>query len=61
MAKKSRMSVLKRQREARKLEKAAVKRERRERRESSEARVATREDLEAYGSVPDPGEDKGDR
>jgi hypothetical protein len=60
MARKSKMSVLKRQREVRKAEKAALKRERRERREGSTSRVATREDLEAYGSEPalDQGEDR---
>jgi hypothetical protein len=56
MGRKSRMSVLKRQREAKKIEKAAVKRERREQRESSEAKVATQEDLEAYGTTPNPGD-----
>jgi hypothetical protein len=50
MARKSKMTVLKRQREVRKAEKAALKRERRELREGSTARVATKEDLEAYGS-----------
>ncbi len=60
MGKKSRMSVLKRQREAKKIEKAAMKRERREQRESSEAKVATREDLEAYGSAPDSDDPEKD-
>ena len=55
MAKKSRMSVLKRQREARKAEKAALKRERRDQqREDTEAsgnQVATKDDLAGYGFV----------
>ncbi len=63
MAKRSRMSVLKRQREARKAEKAAVKRERREQREPSEPgdRIATKDDLAGYG-FPDeeqPEEETG--
>ena len=56
MAKKSRMSVLKRQREARKAEKAALKRERKVQRDTDSegnvdpgGQVATREDLEGYG------------
>jgi hypothetical protein len=53
MAKKSRMSVLKRQRELRKAEKAALKRERRDQRreEGTETgeRVATEDDLAGYG------------
>jgi hypothetical protein len=56
MAKKSRMSVLKRQREAKKAEKAALKRDRKVQRDSdSEAnlgagvQVATRDDLAGYG------------
>jgi hypothetical protein len=43
------MSVLKRQRELRKAEKQAVKREERKQRESSSSKVATKEDLEGYG------------
>jgi hypothetical protein len=45
------MSVLKRQREAKKAEKAALKRERREHRtgSESESQVATKSDLEDYG------------
>lgn len=55
------MSVLKRQREVKKAEKAALKRERREQRTSENTgegtRVATREELEGYGSaVEDEGE-----
>lgn len=60
MAKKSRMSVLKRQREARKAEKAALKRERRELRERGPASVvATREDLEGYGAAEPEDEEQG--
>ena len=53
MGKKSRMSVLKRQREARKAEKAALKRERRDQRTSADpvdgTQVATKDDLAGYG------------
>ncbi len=52
MGKKSRMSVLKRQREVRKQEKAALKREKREQRQEDEgeaSRVATADDLAGYG------------
>jgi hypothetical protein len=53
MGKKSRMSVLKRQREARKAEKAALKRERRDQRTSvvgdDATSVATKDDLASYG------------
>jgi hypothetical protein len=55
VAKKSRMSVLKRQREAKKAEKAALKRERKEQRDGDTdpanegGQVATREDLAGYG------------
>jgi len=52
MAKKSRMSVLKRQREVRKAEKAAVKRERREQRRTEGLQEPTRDDLAAYLDVP---------
>jgi hypothetical protein len=58
MARRSRMSVLKRQREVRKAEKAALKRERREQREGSTSQVATQEDLEAYGSEPASQQDE---
>ncbi len=53
------MSVLKRQREAKKAEKAALKRERREQRTSAEpaSQVATKDDLEGYGFEPEPSED----
>ena len=55
MARKSRTGVLKRQREMKKAEKAALKREKRDLRaeqESVGAQVATAEDLEGYGFVP---------
>jgi hypothetical protein len=59
MARKSRTAVLKRQREVRKAEKAAAKREKRELREpasESESHVATREDLADYGFPVDEPE-----
>ena len=59
MARKSKQSILKRQRELRKAEKAALKRERREQRVSEAGpagdQVATKEDLEGYGFEPEPG------
>lgn len=57
MAKKGRMTVLKRQREVRKAEKAAAKREKREVRSASESggQVATVDDLAAYGFDVDSG------
>jgi hypothetical protein len=55
MASRSKPSVLKRQRERKKAEKAALKREVRSRKEPSSeepgSTVATREDLEGYGVV----------
>ncbi len=54
------MAVLKRQREHRKAEKAAVKRDRREQREADAVeageadKVASQDDLESYGFVPPP-------
>ncbi len=48
MAKKSRMSILKRQREARKQEKAALKRGRREQRKTDGVQEPTQEDLAGY-------------
>ncbi len=59
MARKSKQSILKRQRELKKAEKAALKRERREAREAAAAEsdgtaVATKEDLEGYGFVEEP-------
>ena len=62
MARKSRTAVLKRQREVRKAEKAAAKREKRVERESvpdDANRVATADDLEGYGFGAD--DDAGER
>lgn len=62
MARKSRTAVLKRQREVRKAEKAAQKREKRGLREAAEpvrSRVATTKDLEGYGFVTDASESSG--
>lgn len=56
MAKKSRMSILKRQREARKQEKAALKRERREQKKLEGGQEPTQEDLAGYLT----GEDEAD-
>ncbi len=53
MAKKSRMSILKRQREARKQEKAAIKRERREQKKTLGGAEPTQEDLAGYLSGTD--------
>jgi hypothetical protein len=62
MAKKTRMSVLKRQRELRKQEKAALKRERKsERKEQSHSEIPTKEDLAGYGLGPQQDEDDEDR
>lgn len=62
MARKSKMSVMKRQRERKKAEKAAAKREQRLQRESPEegsgAQVADRDDLAGYGLVDDSDEDQ---
>jgi hypothetical protein len=63
MARSSKMSVLKRQRERKKAEKAALKREQKARREPEDEaggpdQVATREDLEGYGLVVEPDEDE---
>jgi hypothetical protein len=52
MAKKGRTAILKRQREVKKAERAALKREKREVRKEGETEadlVATAEDLEGYG------------
>lgn len=62
MARKSKMSILKRQREVKKAEKAALKREKRAEREpgsGSEAQVASKDDLEAYGFDDGEGEVQG--
>ena len=59
MARKSRTAVLKRQHEAKKAEKALLKREKREMRQSEssgEPRVATAEELEGYGFPVEPDE-----
>ena len=60
MARKSRTAVLKRQREAKKAEKAAMKREKRVLREEDESggQVATVDDLAGYGF--DSGEDEAE-
>ena len=60
MARKSRTAVLKRQREVRKAEKAATKREKRVMRSEAEhetERVATAEDLEGYGFAGEDAEE----
>ena len=59
MAKKSKMSVLKRQRERKKAEKAAMKRETRgqKEKEQSDSDVASAEDLEGYGLGSEPSSD----
>ena len=55
MARKQRMSVLKRQRERKKAEKAAMKRELRgEEKERSSSDIATAEDLAGYGLGSEP-------
>jgi hypothetical protein len=53
MAKKSRMGVLKRQRELKKQEKAALKRERKAGRKPQETLEASADDLVGYGVVDD--------
>ena len=61
MAKKSRMSILKRQREVKKAEKQALKREKRAARQASQqpgSNVATKSDLEGYGFPADDGADE---
>ena len=63
MARKSKMTVLKRQREMKKAEKAAMKRSNRDERRSAdpaaeEDRVASRDDLEGYGFGPDPEDEE---
>ena len=63
MARKSRTAVLKRQREARKAEKQAAKREKRMERETVESdgsQVATADDLAGYGFVGDEEEEQGE-
>jgi hypothetical protein len=59
MAKKGRTAILKRQREVKKAERAALKREKREIRKEDESEpdaVATAEDLEGYGFGPSDDE-----
>ena len=62
MARRSRQGVLKRQRERKKAEKAALKRELRSQRDKPEgsngAVVASQDDLAAYGLVTDPEADE---
>jgi len=58
MARKSKMSVLKRQRERKKAEKAAMKREVRGQKERSDSDVATAEDLEGYGLVQESSNER---
>jgi hypothetical protein len=62
MARKSKTAVLKRQRELKKAEKAAAKREKRATREgvSAERSVATYDDLAGYGLVDRDREDGRD-
>lgn len=61
MARKSKTGVLKRLREVKKAEKAALKRDQKEERRQNvgEAeRVATKDDLEGYGFTPDGDEEE---
>jgi hypothetical protein len=63
MARKSRTAVLKRQREVRKAEKAAAKREKRDMREpdtTGEPNIATSDDLAGYGFSVDEDEQAAD-
>ncbi len=60
MARRNRMSVQKRLRERQKAEKAALKREQRSQRGDSrdmDSLVATQDDLEGYGVVPEEREE----
>ena len=64
MARRSKMAVLKRQRELKKAEKAAVKREKREARaeagtQTIDSQIASQEDLEDYGFQTDDGIGEG--
>jgi len=54
MARKGKMSILKRQRERKKAEKAALKRELRGQRTSAPTQVATPDDLAGYGLAEEP-------
>lgn len=61
MARPNKMSVLKRQRERKKAEKAALKREMRSQREPADEpsnQVATREELEALGLIHEADEEE---
>jgi hypothetical protein len=63
MARRSRTAILKRQREVKKSEKAAAKREKRELRETAEpdagdTKVATTDDLKGYGFFEDSDDDR---
>ena len=62
MARVNKMSVLKRQRERKKAEKAAIKREARARRAEDEPapEVASRDDLAGYGLLPEEEEEAGE-
>jgi hypothetical protein len=64
MARKSRTGVLKRQREMKKAEKAALKREKRDVRSDQDtegAQVATADDLAAYGVGPSDEDERASR
>jgi hypothetical protein len=59
MGRRNRMTIMKRQRERKKAEKAAMKREQRSQREKPDGEsdaVATAEDLEGYGIAPESDE-----
>jgi hypothetical protein len=61
MARRSRTAILKRQREVKKAEKAALKREKKDLRETTapeQSKVATAEDLKGYGFHTDPDDDR---
>ncbi len=61
MARRSRTAILKRQREVKKAEKAAAKREKRELRDTTEpddSKVATTDDLKGYGFYSDSDDEK---
>jgi phosphopantothenoylcysteine synthetase/decarboxylase len=64
MARKSRTGVLKRQREMKKAEKAALKREKRDTRSEQDSaggdQVATAEDLAGYGFSRDEDDERAD-
>lgn len=60
MAKKSRMGVLKRQRELKKQEKAALKRERKANRKPQDTLEASEDDMAGYGMVDEEGDEAGE-